>query len=515
VTIGFDAANVAPPTDLFIKNPTLRLGGVPVFWLPYLWLRSPNRVGLLPPRIAWRGDEGLLLGAGVHLPLSHSEGRVEALDLRGAGYLRGGAQVGAVLSTDQSTVRLKWDYLRQSALEVDAHGSASSHNGATGAFLVDAIRGPRGRGATSSLEEAARRYDRAALSVGTVGVGTLSVGLRADAPRGGKLNAMGAAGPELHLGLGSPLGSSGAFDTALRLRTVSDPVSRSALSAIEQRTEVRADARTGPMSLGVEGHQHVRAFSAVIQQGWLVEIGARSRLGLPLVREYGSDGDPLVHRVEPYVEGLALLERQRQPLGSPAVMNGELSGAEVGTRTSLGRFGERAAGAMDLGGAWIGSGSNYLPALATRLTASADVFALRSEGAWLPNQKRSAMGIVHTRLGRIGALNLSAYAEGRLEVEPILSRWVHADAAWDTGGMGWFETSGLTTGGELNVPWTDWLASAAGADVDVTGRELLGVRGSLGYRHRCGCLAAVAWAGHRIGRPGVDAWVTVDLIPMR
>ena len=31
-----------------LKQPTLLVGGVPVFWFPYLWLRPPDRVGLLP-----------------------------------------------------------------------------------------------------------------------------------------------------------------------------------------------------------------------------------------------------------------------------------------------------------------------------------------------------------------------------------------------------------------------------------------------------------------------------------
>ena len=48
VTLGFSAATVAPPTDLLVESPTVRVDGVPVFWMPYLWLRSPDRAGLLP-----------------------------------------------------------------------------------------------------------------------------------------------------------------------------------------------------------------------------------------------------------------------------------------------------------------------------------------------------------------------------------------------------------------------------------------------------------------------------------
>jgi hypothetical protein len=52
-----------------------------------------------------------------------------------------------------------------------------------------------------------------------------------------------------------------------------------------------------------------------------------------------------------------------------------------------------------------------------------------------------------------------------------------------------------------------------GGDYDLEHSELLGVRGSLGYRHPCGCLATVAWAGQRLARDGIDAWFTLDLMP--
>ena len=83
VTVGFTWARIGP-TDLVLQNPVLRVGGVPVFWLPYLWMRSPRRVGLLPINVAWRGDDGLLLGSGVHVPI----GERDELDVRAAGYLQ-------------------------------------------------------------------------------------------------------------------------------------------------------------------------------------------------------------------------------------------------------------------------------------------------------------------------------------------------------------------------------------------------------------------------------------------
>lgn len=63
------AVRLDPDGDLHLRAPVLRLGGVPVFWLPALWLRTGRRPGLLPPRLEWRGDEGLLAGVDGTLPI--------------------------------------------------------------------------------------------------------------------------------------------------------------------------------------------------------------------------------------------------------------------------------------------------------------------------------------------------------------------------------------------------------------------------------------------------------------
>src|SRR6187402_3714857 len=70
VTLGYSSVTIAPPSDVLIQGAVLRAHGVPLFWLPYLWLRSPDRVGLIFPSAEWRGDDGLLLGSGVHLPFA-------------------------------------------------------------------------------------------------------------------------------------------------------------------------------------------------------------------------------------------------------------------------------------------------------------------------------------------------------------------------------------------------------------------------------------------------------------
>src|SRR6478609_707295 len=49
VTLGYGSVIIAPPSDVLVKHAVLRVHDVPVLWLPYLWLRSPDRLALMFP----------------------------------------------------------------------------------------------------------------------------------------------------------------------------------------------------------------------------------------------------------------------------------------------------------------------------------------------------------------------------------------------------------------------------------------------------------------------------------
>ena len=183
MSIGFSSVLLAPPTDALISQPTVRIGGVPVLWLPYLWLRSRDQLGLVFPNIEWRGQDGLLVGTGLHVPLARGEPGVapSTMELSVAGYSAIGARVGGTIFTPNSTSRVAWDHVDESALFVDMHGAVSDRQGATVAYRVDAVRGPRARIAPSSLDVAARRYDRAELGVISSGSSSLGLGVRSEA----------------------------------------------------------------------------------------------------------------------------------------------------------------------------------------------------------------------------------------------------------------------------------------------------------------------------------------------
>jgi len=516
VSIGFASATAAPPTDLLLEKPTLRVGSVPVLWLPYFWLRSPDRAGLLPPKVAWRGGDGLLAGAGAHVPFGPSapDRRRSSIDLEAAGYFKGGVDLQGRLETATSSNTVRWDHLNQSLLAVDARGAVASEDGAVGAWQIDAIRGARGLSGTILLEPAARRYDRLDGSVALVENGALlGAGVSGTDRRGAPMDDPGTLGPEFYLGAGSALDDVGRVEASVAATTATD-ADAGTLTLIEQRGELGFDARPGPFTTELTAGERLVAAVTEAGSGGAFRGGGELELGFPLERAYGEKADPLIHRIEPFLEGTGLFARTRE-LPLPAVEpvgDADLIAAVGGLRTRLGAWGRRSAATLEATGGYAGDPQALVPVLAARASGDAETWALRSEAAWLPNSERSLAVVGHGRIGRTDGLKLEGYAEGRLELEPQLARWLES-GAWRNARYGWFDRPGWTLGGLMGVPWTDFLATAAGLDYDATARELLGVRGTLAYRHRCGCLAVLTWVGHRVGRDGVDAWAAVDLLP--
>lgn len=102
VSIRFDRATIRPPSDLVLRKPALRIGGTTVLSLPAAWLRTPDQPGLLAPRIAWRGPDGLLIGPGFHLPWVQSDGSSAWLDSYVSGYTSRGLEVDTTLHSSSS-----------------------------------------------------------------------------------------------------------------------------------------------------------------------------------------------------------------------------------------------------------------------------------------------------------------------------------------------------------------------------------------------------------------------------
>ncbi|MES1175060.1 MAG: hypothetical protein ABUL62_12120 [Myxococcales bacterium] len=496
-------ATLAPPTDALFANARLEVGGVPILWSPGLWLRAPTRAGLTFPRLSYRGDDGVFVADGAYLPLGVEDGRVTRSLSVGAGvYSRGGARLEAELDTESSTSRVAWDHVDRSALELDAHGSATLSE-ATIAYRVDALRGARAAVASSSLEVAARRTDRARLSVSHVDELALGFGLRADAPRAGAMRDLGAAGPELYLGATRGLGDSTNLDVFALARTSTTSGNHSQTSLFERGT-LSTNLRPGPFGLGL-----ILAHSGDLQVSenrslGVLRGGASVRIGLPLLRNFGA----LTHFVEPVLVARGLVEAAHR--SAPFDTESALLGAG-GFDTSLGERATRQALRLSVrGGALNQAGVTELVGM-TRTGADAHLLGV-SQSLVLLSESSSLISLSRVRLGPSDALHLLIRADGASHGSPARARWLFDDS-WFDPARPILDRTGWSGGSELSVPWTRALTSTASVDYDLTNRELLAAWGGVGYRHPCGCLAVASFVGHRVGRGGFDAWLGFDLAP--
>jgi hypothetical protein len=518
IQIGFQSATVAPPTDLLVEDPTLRIAGVPVCWLPYFWLRSPTRVGLLPPRLSWRGDDGLLVGAGVHLPLDKEVPADGSIDVTASGYLEGGAEVTVNALTRTTTSYVRWDHLRSSFVVVDAHGAVTSDDDATVSWRVDAIRGGRARRGLLTLDEVSRRYDRVRFSLSHVtSSAALAFGAHADTRRAEDVNDLDSYGPLVHLGLFAPLSRFASSEGAITTRSFILP-SGEQRAVLQQRLGVSLAAHLGPLSAELAARQWLEATTESSRAAAAASVAATARLSLPLVRHFADPRDPVRHWIEPLVEGVGASLREANGTLIASTPEGEIAGAFAGLRTSLGRQSRRWAAELDGRAGLIGynpergaSASDVI--VEGRASATTQPFGVSSRwAASASDARRAHVTTSRLRLGPRESLHVAGYAEGRTDAEPILARWVGSDR-WAAPRVGYYDDDGWSVGGEVLVPWTRWLASSFSTDYDLTRASLLGMRGSVAYRHPCGCLAVVGWAGHRLGRDAVDASVSLDLMP--
>ncbi|HEY4158016.1 MAG TPA: hypothetical protein VGM29_07960 [Polyangiaceae bacterium] len=502
ITLHATSATLAPPTDALFSNAAVEVGGVPVLWLPGLWLRAPTRVGLTLPGVSYRGQDGFLVGAGAHLPLLVDAGQVKsALDVGVGTYVARGARVETELTTESSTSRVAWDHVGNSALEIDAHGSGST-SGETVAFRADAERGPRGRIAPSSLDLAARRMDRARVGLVHAGDLVVGLGLRTDIARGSSLRDYGAFGPELFVGYGTGLGSSASVDLLGATRTT--VLDGHALTHLSQRAELSGELRPGPLGVGLRlGDTSVLDVSEKRVDGD-VRTGAESRVGLPLVRQFGR----IAHWLEPLALARGIVDTVPRGEATRSQRTAILS---AGVDTSLGDRAARQAASLSLRGAWLRDARAAEPALTSRLAADARYVGASERVAYLTDQ-RSLVSLSRVRFGANESLHLGLHADGASVDSAARARPLF-DEEWLETPVPLLDRPGWNAGAQVGVPLGASLSVGAGSEYDLTARRLLAASSLVRYRHNCGCLALAAFVGHRLGRGGVDAWLGLDLMP--
>jgi hypothetical protein len=534
--VDFDKAIVAPPGDLILENPTLRFYNVPILPLPYFWLRSDEKPGLLPPDLAYRGQDGFFAGGGIHVPWKQHGGR-NALDLRGGAYVLRGFVVDARLRTPSSLTKVRYDRLpgggttsgpratSDDGLLVDARGATASGELGT-AWDADVLRGSRGVASTTELDAAAKRWDRAsaegALRGGPFVVATA---MRAVTRRGGNLTDIEAAGPVASIRASGAAGTAITYDATIEggsLRISDATVSRDALSFARAEVGARAVGTLGALegSLALRGAGDVATTAR--QHGDDRAGSARARLGAPLLKRYGREPyDPWVHVIDPHVEGAVLHAKGDGLLGmSPArgasAVDGTATLADVGFTSTLGRWSSREAFEIGgIAGAAFGAravSSRVRPLARGRvaatlawLGASADIATVLGGDVQASN---GFAAVGRLRLGRSDGLRLLGNVAARDGIDPVLARAL-VDAPLEPA-SGFLAQAGTTGGAGLVVPWSRVFTTSVGADGDATRRELVAARAGIELRDRCGCLTLRVMGAHRLGRDGVDVWLALD-----
>lgn len=523
LTVEFEKAFVAPPGDLIIKSPKLEFYGVPIMYLPWFWLRSDEKVGVLPPDIAYRGKDGFFVGEGVHLPWKRY-GKRYALDFRAGGYLFDGFATEAHLRTPSSNTKIRYDRLRgDDGLGVDARGATDDGELRT-AWDADILRGQRGVRMTTDLDAAAKPWDRASAE-GALHAGPFTVGqsVRVVTRRGERLEHIEAAGPVTTLRASGAVAGRITYDTtieggALRVSRPNGPITPDTISFV--RSEIGATGATnlGPLA-GSVALRGASEFAKEATRDGSVGVGtARAHLGVPLVRGYRSEGDendPLIHLIEPFAEASALTARGVSVLGTaPGRVAGLLdtdgATASGGITTSLGRWANR--GAIE---ATLAAGGGFVPNTTAglyrgRLSSSFSWFGATVDlgGFGVRDLVGGDVIVARTRLGPTNGLRVLGNVAHRGAIDPIFARFLINEAYEPSSEF--LSRRGTTGGATLVVPWHRAVTTSVGADYDATNQDLVGARGGIELRDRCGCVTLRANGSHRIGRPGVDVWVALD-----
>jgi hypothetical protein len=521
LTIEFEKAIVAPPGELILQKPKLEVYGVPVMYLPWFWMRSAEKIGVLPPDLAYRGHDGFYVGDGVHLPWK-DRGARESLDLRGGAYLVGGFVADARLLTPVGTTKVRWDRLRgQDGLQVDARGATQSV-----AWDADVLRGRRAVVMTTNLDAAAKPYDRASAAASLDADPIVAqAGYRAITRRGGDLERIDTSGPFV------ALRSSGGTAPGPLQATWDATVEGGALTSLRTSTlsyargELGGLATTsfGPVVTSLSARGAGALANEADRSGTDATGAARVRFGLPLARAYEpadldphDRNDPIVHIMEPFAETGILYASGDALLGTlpgrgMAVVDGTAPITDAGFVTTIGRWAQRQALTIGASGGFAYGVEDPATTTALLRTRGAASMAFVGFDVESGHTKRGHAVTARARVGRADGLRVHANVAARDRIDPVLARAL-TDAPLEPG-AGFLADTGTTGGAMLVVPWTRAITTSVGADGDANARELVAIRGGLDLKDRCGCVTLHANGSHRVGREGVDVWITLDFAP--
>jgi len=185
--------------------------------------------------------------------------------------------------------------------------------------------------------------------------------------------------------------------------------------------------------------------------------------------------------------------------------------AAGGWSNALGRWGSRSAAEVDLMAGVVGDDRRALPALRAQAVATGPWLMMRADFARVLARSSDAGGalVARARIGPAAGLHLGAHVAERDGIDPLVARALVGAPLEPASGF--LAAPGWTGGGRLGVPLGGRVTVRAGADVDLDARALVAAVGSFELHDRCSCVVLRANAAHRIGREGVDVWLSIDL----
>jgi hypothetical protein len=487
----------------------LYIGNVPVFYWPWMLVRTREQVGFLPPSVAWRAQDGLRIGAGVHLPL----GKQHYFDITPSWYVKGGSRVQGRLQGEHHHTSVVIDHRTDTMTSVQSQGDiAFGHTGI--AWNIDSLRGKRTLVAESSVDRVATVFDRYELSwVSSGKLGTVGWGARGASRRAGE---QGGGGPRIAWGWGTSVGTHSVVgwqtdasffandqgELSYLSRMDGDWQSHASLGIVR----INLSERIGGSWQSFAEHQ----FRDVFAQSGLA-------IGIPFKKtmRHGQ-----VHRVEPVLEltdtiadssgegfdnlGRALPENsghRMQMIGS-IQQSWMAQGGKRGTQGTLN---------LGTGPGWRSGVRQWLQVVDGQWDSGWLVG--RQRLAWITNSQTSGWFTeTSVKIGDLGVTEAGVTMVGSDGVQPAEARGFlsHRSALTSSGWLnspGWsFRLNGKLTWAHN---WELWWR----ADVDASTRRYLGEEVRLKYQNSCRCWAVGAWVGRRLGRDGVDALLTLDLAP--
>lgn len=534
VVIAFAGGEVFPEGDITLRFPRLELFGLPVFALPWVWIRAPHQVGIFPPSLAWRGRDGFIMGSGVHVPWPGEDGEPRVFQATAAGYLKGGVEVGAAYEAPSMRARAVFDWLDETRIELSAQGfrrfDLNTHAPgdlytAGAAWDLNAIRGDSARVRTADLSAAARPYDSMAaetsLRIGNrSSSGFLSTGVTGRAWRGdGRI----AGGPGAAISFSGPLSRRGAWDSLVMGSVLRDDQADSAVGLALGSLGIEMVFQPGPFEVRLSSRERVRAASRGPDASADAAASAKVLLGLPLVRRfdvYGAPAEgPLVHGIDPTLEAQAAVEHGRGSFFRPqwGADPRFLWTAAAGISSSLGR----SSGS----GICVGLRAGFVGLDRDQPRAAGHAHAA-AQTSWFSGDFEAAMDssassyavLARLRAGPPGGVELRADVAAQGGAEASVARVFSGDPAaifFAGDRLDYLASDGLSGSASLAIPWTRWLKTRASAAADFTAERLLAVGLGVEIEHPCGCISIAASGAHRAGREGIDASISIGLGPAR